>query len=454
VGLPPSRDRRRPTIRAAPRLFSGYHGYWPLTLARVDGRFGSAAALKRLVERAHAKGMTVLLDAVFKHVHEESDLPRAHPDWFGSVKLPDGRDNIRLYDEHPLTTWFDRFLPAFDFGNDACRAHLAGEGAALRRKFDLDGFRLDAVKHIPARFFAELRRALEAVEGRPQYLIGETIADRATIVSYLGADRLDGQFDFPLYHAIIPSLATGSRGMDALAAALDESGRAYPAGAVMSNLLGNHDFPRSPTPTRVVLEGNDGREIAFRHAGRGRLRDRTSALARSSPFPSSRSAVLLSTMATSSMTGAGDPDNRRMPEALAEDGAEEAAALARSAGEPGALQRRRRFRVEGGMAISGPIPTSGSSRPSRGDSRVALLARSRACRAVDSPPRAFPVKAGAPARLSARLSGAAPPAGVDDERRPGLALFDFDARSRGRTRCRLSRHAVGLRASPRHGGAT
>ncbi len=297
------------------RLFSGYHGYWPLTLSRIDPRLGTAAALRRLADRARAKGMLLLLDVVFKHVHEESDLPRRHPEWFGSAKLPDGRANIRLYDEHPLTTWFDAFLPAFDFGNAACRTHLAAEGAALRAKYGLDGFRLDAVKHIPAPFFAELRRALEAAGGKPPLLLGETIADRATITSYIGPDLLDGQFDFPLYHAIVPALATESRGMNTLLASLDASAREYPPGAVMSNLLGNHDFPRFLAyADGDVAENEDGRERAYdaepvavdRASSHEKLR-----LAFSLLF-SLRGVPLVYYGDELGMTGAGDPDNRRM----------------------------------------------------------------------------------------------------------------------------------------------
>ena len=53
----------------------------------------------------------VLIDYVANHVHEEHPFYKEHRDWFGHLKLPDGRLNLRLWDEYRLTTWFEPFLP-------------------------------------------------------------------------------------------------------------------------------------------------------------------------------------------------------------------------------------------------------------------------------------------------------------------------------------------------------
>jgi hypothetical protein len=68
--------------------------------------------------------------------------------------------------------------------------------------YKLDGFRLDAVKHILPSFWWKFRVALrEAVDrhrSSPLYLVGETFKDRAGIMSFVGPNMLDGQLDFPL----------------------------------------------------------------------------------------------------------------------------------------------------------------------------------------------------------------------------------------------------------------
>ncbi|HYE95268.1 MAG TPA: alpha-amylase family glycosyl hydrolase, partial [Rubricoccaceae bacterium] len=97
------------------RFYTGYHGYWPMQPRAVDEHFGDLALLRRVVDAAHARGMKVLLDFVAHHVHEDHPYFRAHPEWFGDLALPDGRLNLRLWDEHRLTTWFEPYLPSFDF---------------------------------------------------------------------------------------------------------------------------------------------------------------------------------------------------------------------------------------------------------------------------------------------------------------------------------------------------
>ncbi|MFM7913540.1 MAG: alpha-amylase family glycosyl hydrolase, partial [Bacteroidota bacterium] len=89
------------------RMYSGYHGYWPISSSRVDRRFGDEALLRKLIDTAHAHGINVLLDYVANHVHQEHPLLKEHPDWITTLDLPDGRKNIRIWDEHRLTTWFD-----------------------------------------------------------------------------------------------------------------------------------------------------------------------------------------------------------------------------------------------------------------------------------------------------------------------------------------------------------
>ncbi|MFM7178506.1 MAG: alpha-amylase family glycosyl hydrolase, partial [Bacteroidota bacterium] len=70
------------------RMYSGYHGYWPISSSRVDRRFGDEALLRKLIDTAHAHGINVLLDYVANHVHQEHPLLKEHPDWITTLDLP------------------------------------------------------------------------------------------------------------------------------------------------------------------------------------------------------------------------------------------------------------------------------------------------------------------------------------------------------------------------------
>jgi alpha-amylase len=47
--------------------FYSYHGYWTRDFTKIDNNFGNEDDLKRLVEQAHKRGMKVLLDVVINH---------------------------------------------------------------------------------------------------------------------------------------------------------------------------------------------------------------------------------------------------------------------------------------------------------------------------------------------------------------------------------------------------
>ena len=71
------------------------------------------------------------------------------------------------------------------------------------QKFDLDGFRHDATKHIPLDFLRKLTRRLKedrVSKGKKVYQIGETYGSRDLVNSYIGSGLLDAQFDFNLYY--------------------------------------------------------------------------------------------------------------------------------------------------------------------------------------------------------------------------------------------------------------
>lgn len=231
------------------RWYSGYHGYWPTSSTEVDTRFGGEKALRDLALAAKKRGLHLLLDLVLAHVHEEHPAYRQHPDWFGSLTLPDGTRNLRRWDnETQFTTWFEPFLPRFNYENRAACDYLIQNASEWVQRFDLDGFRLDAVKHIPPKFWTSFRQGLRS--RLPQastdsfYLVGETFMDRKGINSFIGPNRLDGQFEFPLYDSILATFGMGAESFTSLEASALASDRVFGPETTMSPLLGNHDKSR------------------------------------------------------------------------------------------------------------------------------------------------------------------------------------------------------------------
>ena len=302
------------------KKFTGYHGYWPVSFTELEENFGTMEELKQLVEAAHTHGIRIILDMVLNHIHKDNPLYKQHPEWFSKLALPDGRKNIRLFDERPLDTWFDAFLPDFDYENNpAAVAYMVDNCMWWIKQTGCDGFRLDAVKHMPDIFWKELqkriRNEIEIPHGKNFYLLGETISGRDKIMEYVGREGLDGQFDFPLYWAIRDVFGFGSAGFNRLESERKKSEWAYTReGVVMSPLLGNHDFARFMAfADGDIRPGMDEKSLSWSNQPEVNNPESYKKLQLAFLFLLTQpGAPMIYCGDEIGLTGAGDPDNRRM----------------------------------------------------------------------------------------------------------------------------------------------
>ena len=226
--------------------FSGYHGYWPIFSTVVDKRFGTEEELHTMLAEAHKGEMNVILDYVANHLHINSPVLQEHPDWTTELMLPDGRKNIGLWDgETRLTTWFDEHIPTLDTRRDEVCEPMTDSALHWVRKFDFDGFRHDACKHIPLNYWRMLTHKMKSsMPDRNLWQIGETYGDIELIGSYVKSGMIDAQFDFNLYHTSRDVIVDESRSMRDIASVIEESEAAYGSHHTMGNITGNHDKPR------------------------------------------------------------------------------------------------------------------------------------------------------------------------------------------------------------------
>jgi alpha-amylase len=60
----------------------GFHGYWTKDWTAIDPSYGTRADLKELVDKAHSKGIRIILDAVINHTGPVTELDPVFPsDW-------------------------------------------------------------------------------------------------------------------------------------------------------------------------------------------------------------------------------------------------------------------------------------------------------------------------------------------------------------------------------------
>lgn len=228
--------------------FSGYHGYWPIALKEIDDRLGNEKQFRELLDVAHQNNMNVILDYVAHHVHEEHPLVKAKPEWTTPLYLPDGTMNTEKWDEHRLTTWFDTFLPTWKFADHAVVEALSDSAMYWVEKYDLDGFRHDATKHINEDFWRTLTGKVKnytaAHPERQLYQIGETYGNPELISSYISSGQMDAQFDFNLYDAAVDAFAKNQTDFKNLERVMEESMSYYGNHHLMGNITGNQDRAR------------------------------------------------------------------------------------------------------------------------------------------------------------------------------------------------------------------
>ena len=254
--------------------YSAYHSYWPVAtfmyedtmsdfngattmgkaITAIEPHFGTLEDLKDLVDACHKKGMRVLVDFAANHVHKHSPMVAKHPDWIndsGSPRLCDDNGN---WDNYSEKCWFSGDLPDINYENPAAREAMVKHAIWLIKQTNIDGFRVDAVKHMNIQFVKDLRYAVDQLfknTGIMFYMVGETFTgDVGLLNKYIGDDLLHAQFDFPLYYKV-QNVVRGNGFYD-----LSHNYNAHFNSDLMGTFMGNHDVARALS---VAAKQNEGK---------------------------------------------------------------------------------------------------------------------------------------------------------------------------------------------------
>ena len=302
------------------RWFSGYHGYWPIKPRSVEEEFGTMAKLKELIKTAHKHNVKILLDIVAHHVHIDHPYYKNHRDWFGHLKLPDGRLNLRMWDEYRLTTWFEPFMPTFDFiDSKAAVKAVTDDCIWWLKQTGADGFRQDAVKHIPNNFWralnSKLEKEVEIPENKVVFQMGETFGSYDLVKSYVNNGQLPAQFNFNLYDVAIPTFLSQSASFSQLDKEIKKGLQIFGDNNLMGNIMDSQDKDRFMAYADGDLTINDPNSIEIGWNNPPKVDHKSS-------YDKER--LYLTYLLTIpgiptiyygdeiGMTGAADPDNRRM----------------------------------------------------------------------------------------------------------------------------------------------
>jgi alpha-amylase len=210
-----------------------YHKYDVTDYKDIHPDYGTMDDFKLLIEEAHSRDIRIVIDLIINHTSSE------HP-WF--IESRKGRDNpYRDYyvwaqkdtiadyinkktitlDSDNIRQWHDPGkgedfyygffiggMPDLNFDNPKVRDEIYEIGRFWLEEIGVDGFRLDAAKHIYPddrpednhAFWKEFRRKMQAIKS-DVYLVGEVYDKKEIVAPYLPG--LPTLFNFDFHYTLI-----------------------------------------------------------------------------------------------------------------------------------------------------------------------------------------------------------------------------------------------------------
>jgi glycosidase len=204
---------------------SAYHGYGFTDHYNIDKRLGGNEKYKELVDKAHAKGIKIIHDAVYNHVGINhwflKDLPMNN--WLNQWEKYTNTTykDQPVYDIHAsdidqkemLNGWFTSFLPDLNHKNPFVANFLIQHALWLVENFGIDGWRIDTYMYNDESFMNKCNKAL--LDEYPQmHIFGESAVNNAVAQSYFVKNNLNvpfksnlpGTLDFVVEEAILEAL--------------------------------------------------------------------------------------------------------------------------------------------------------------------------------------------------------------------------------------------------------
>lgn len=230
-----------PVARNRPMRFfkhQPYHGYWTWDFFSVDPRFGTLGQLQGLSDALHHRGKKLLLDLAVNHLGYDAPLASASPWLFHQT------GNIKDWNDRAQVETGRLFgLPDFASEKGAVQAYFGTVAKFWIDAVRPDGFRLDAVKHVPLAFWRPFNERVRGLAGPRFILLGELMdGDPASLVRTLREGRFTSLFDFPLHYTLLDVIARGGDCRQ-LGLRFFQDFR-YPDPESLSTFLDNHDTDR------------------------------------------------------------------------------------------------------------------------------------------------------------------------------------------------------------------
>ena len=186
------------------------HKYDTIDYYQIDPSFGTTDDLRELVQKAHERGMKVVLDAVYNHtgrdffafqdILEKGEKSR-YLDWYFIDELPPKGE----MGEIPNYKCFGYYggMPKLNLKNPEVEKYITDVACYWIKECDIDGWRMDVGDEISHFFWKNFRKAIKAVK-KDMLIIGEIWHYAG---DFLEGDEWDTVMNYPFYLNMIDLLA-------------------------------------------------------------------------------------------------------------------------------------------------------------------------------------------------------------------------------------------------------
>ena len=225
------------------------HKYDTIDYYQIDPSFGTTEDLRELVQKAHERGMKVVLDAVYNHTGRdffafqdilENGEKSRYLDWYFIDELPPKGE----MGEIPNYKCFGYYggMPKLNLKNPEVEKYITDVACYWIKECDIDGWRMDVGDEISHFFWKNFRKAIKAVK-KDMLIIGEIWHYAG---DFLEGDEWDTVMNYPFYLNMIDLLADTRinvsqfvQNLGYLEGRLNK--KCYP---LMWNLIDSHDTAR------------------------------------------------------------------------------------------------------------------------------------------------------------------------------------------------------------------
>ncbi|KAK8844591.1 hypothetical protein IAR55_006438 [Kwoniella newhampshirensis] len=231
-----------------------YHGYWTADPTKLNPHFGTDSDLKALSSALHSRGMYLMVDIAINGLASTSyslDAATLASDDNGSLLFKDPAD----YHPRCGIDWGNHtseqicWMATGDDNNGVALMDLKQESDAVSSvlydwvggyvsDYAIDGFRIDASKHMPKSFQHEF------CQKAGTFCIGEVAGDDTQYAaSYQGDSGIDSVWGFGMLYGLA-AVFSGGKTMSTLSYYISQAAQYYPDPTVIGNFLDNQDQPR------------------------------------------------------------------------------------------------------------------------------------------------------------------------------------------------------------------